>query len=51
MNIKKIKGFKGKKVKSTVQMKTRYFIPDFIKPSLDLIVFDKKSDKLNTEER
>jgi hypothetical protein len=33
-------------------MKTRYFIPDFIKPSLDLIVFDKKtSDKVKTEER
>ncbi len=35
------KGFKGKKVKSTIQMKSKYFIPDFIKPSLDLLVFDK----------
>jgi hypothetical protein len=39
------KGFKGTKIKSEanfIKTKTRYFIPDFIKPSLDLAVFERK---------
>ena len=36
------KGFKGTKIKSDANMmktKSKYFIPDFIKPSLDLVMF------------
>jgi len=30
-------------------MRSKYFIPDFIKPSLDLVIFDNNNKKVNNK--